>query len=346
MRILVLAALTEATGNAVTAQRIASQLELLHDVILADANQCTQVSLCSLVQTHGIEMAIGIHALLAGPFLKNLGIPYALVLGGTDLYEPSHPLHQNQMAQAVASASAVIAFSPENRARAEALWPGIHDRVRCLPQAVDISALDESFSLASYAGLAPDARIVLLPTGIRRVKDPLHAAQAFSHWHLEDPSIHLVVAGAVLEPDYAASAVPTLKSLPGVHYVGALPRPRMLAGMKQAQAVLNTSLSEGMCGAVLEAMALGTPVVARHNAGNASIVQHRRNGMLYASPDQAVDCVNALMKSSDLKEQLRVAALQNVLQRHSVFAEREALNWIVFTTRGLPLQVKDRVMAL
>ena len=51
----------------------------------------------------------------------------------------------------------------------------------------------------------------------------------------------------------------------------ALPRLLLLRVMAQADIVLNTSLSEGMAGSVLEAMALGAPLLLRDNSGNRSV---------------------------------------------------------------------------
>jgi glycosyltransferase involved in cell wall biosynthesis len=41
-----------------------------------------------------------------------------------------------------------------------------------------------------------------------------------------------------------------------------------------ATAVVNSSISEGICGVLLESMALRVPVLARGNAGNQALVQH------------------------------------------------------------------------
>jgi glycosyltransferase involved in cell wall biosynthesis len=334
MNVLVLAALTDATGNAVTARRLASQLEKSHRVILVDSISASLESLRELVSSEKIDAALGVHALLAGPFLRALGLPYVLVFGGTDLYEPMHELHQNQMARAVAAASALVAFSPENLARAEWMWPSAQGRVHCLPQAVDVPAELEDYDLRSELGLAADARIALLPTGIRRVKDPLHVAQAFSDWHREDPRVHLVIAGAVLELDYAEPALETLTALPGVHYLPPLPRSKMLAAMRRADLVLNTSLSEGMCGSVLEAMALRTPVIARRNAGNESLIVHGHTGLLYDSPDECVQWARALLNSALLSARLARTASRHVSERHSPRAEEQAFAGLVAELKG------------
>lgn len=55
--------------------------------------------------------------------------------------------------------------------------------------------------------------------------------------------------------------------------------------MKDATCVLNCSLSEGQCGAILEAMTMGTLVLARAIEGNACVIEHMHTGLLFATPE-------------------------------------------------------------
>jgi glycosyltransferase involved in cell wall biosynthesis len=332
--VLVLAALTDATGNAVTATRIAKHLEGRYDVTLVDANTASARSLREIVEKSHVRAAVGVHALLAGPFLRALDVPYALVFGGTDLYEETHELQSSQMSRAVAHASTLLAFSPENRARAEWMWPAVAGRVRLLPQAVELPPPAPNFSLRARLGLGPKDVVVLLPTGIRKVKDPLHTVEALSVWHALSPNVHLVVVGAVIEADYAEVALAEMTERPGIHYVSALSRPELLAAMAEADVVLNSSLSEGMCGTVLEAMALGTPVVARRNAGNESVVVHGHTGLLYDSLNELVHWVSAMARSSELRARIARTAKARIETHHSPSHEREAYLEIASTVVG------------
>jgi hypothetical protein len=322
VHLLVLAALTDATGNAITARRLAGHLAAAHRVTLVDATTATGPALRALVEREGIDAALGVHALLAGAFLPGLGVPYALVFGGTDLYEPVHELQQRQMAAAVARAVELVAFSAENQGRAEWMWPAATGRVRLVPQAVTGPPPETGFSLRARLGLSASDVLAVLPTGIRRVKDPVHAVDALAVWHALDPRVHLAVVGAVLEPDYAAEALDVLSERAGIYYVSALPRARLLAAIAEADVVLNTSLSEGMCGTLLEAMHAGTAVVARRNAGNESLVVHGHTGLLYDAPAELVHWIGALHASRELKERLVRAARAYVESAHGV--EREA----------------------
>jgi len=78
-----------------------------------------------------------------------------------------------------------------------------------------------------------------------------------------------------------------------VRYVGALPRAQLHEAMRMAAMVLNTSESEGQCNSLLEAMLAGTPIVARANLGNTSLLVapgtvHQRYGLLGTTPTELV----------------------------------------------------------
>jgi glycosyltransferase involved in cell wall biosynthesis len=63
-----------------------------------------------------------------------------------------------------------------------------------------------------------------------------------------------------------------------------------------------------MCNCILEAMAAGTPVVARDIPGNAALIEHRVNGLLYNSPADCVECCKLLLKARTATDGGGVAA--------------------------------------
>jgi glycosyltransferase involved in cell wall biosynthesis len=91
----------------------------------------------------------------------------------------------------------------------------------------------------------------------------------------------------------------------------------MLAAIAEADVVLNTSLSEGMCGVVLEAMLLGTPVIARRNAGNQSVIVHGHTGLLYDEPAEMIEWGRALTLSAELRHRIARTAKARILSAHS-----------------------------
>ena len=92
--------------------------------------------------------------------------------------------------------------------------------------------------------------------------------------------------------------------------------------MAEAVAVLNSSKSEGMCNSLLEAMLIGTPVLARANAGNVALLRHLETGLLYESAEECVRLAQQLLADDALSSRLAAAAAAHVRDQHS--AQREA----------------------
>ena len=108
-----------------------------------------------------------------------------------------------------------------------------------------------------------------------------------------------------------------------VAFAGSLPQEQLHLAMREATAVLNTSTSEGMCNSLLEAMLVGTPVVARANGGNAALVAHGATGLLFESAAEAVAQARRLLDEPGLAAQLVRAAGEHVRRAHSTDAETE-----------------------
>ena len=175
-------------------------------------------------------------------------------------------------------------------------------------------------------------KLIVLPAGLRPVKDVLFAAAAISDWHVRDPSVRLVIFGDAVDQDYAATVKTAVDRLPGVWLVPALPQHEFYAVLQSADLLLNTSESEGMCGSILEAMALGTPVAARNVPGNAAVVTHNETGLLFATADECVVSAAALFADAEQTTAIVGKAAGMVAALHSPAAEQAAYREIVATT--------------
>jgi glycosyltransferase involved in cell wall biosynthesis len=89
-----------------------------------------------------------------------------------------------------------------------------------------------------------------------------------------------------------------LKQLESVNsnfkYIGGLDKDVTLHLIRQSWAYLNTSVNEGMCLALLEAMKLRVPVLARHNMGNSSIIKNKLNGLLFSDQMDLIKSIRFL----------------------------------------------------
>jgi glycosyltransferase involved in cell wall biosynthesis len=96
--------------------------------------------------------------------------------------------------------------------------------------------------------------------------------------HLVDSEFQLIIIGDGADGSLA-DAIRSSCSHSKVTLIGNQPTDHVHAVMRTGFAYLNTSINEGMCLAILEAMALGLPVIARRNIGNVSIVKDGRTGL-------------------------------------------------------------------
>jgi len=149
-------------------------------------------------------------------------------------------------------------------------------RVRVVPNGVDLSRidrvvapaeLDTARALAGWRPWRPTVGVVAR----RKDHDVLLRALAL----LEEP-LTLVLLGVA--PDHDLS---TLAAAAPQHEVHCIPfRPDVLPFYRLFDVVVLPSRAEGLSQALLEAMALGLPVVASRAGGNLDLVSHELDGLL------------------------------------------------------------------
>jgi glycosyltransferase involved in cell wall biosynthesis len=100
----------------------------------------------------------------------------------------------------------------------------------------------------------------------------------------------------------------------GVEFLGPLPRDRVLGLLKAADAAILTSAWENFPHGVVEALAVGTPVIATRTGGVAEIVQDGVNGLLVDPGDAAAfaGAVRRYLGDPELQARLRAAAVPSV----------------------------------
>ncbi|NXU37415.1 GL1D1 protein, partial [Drymodes brunneopygia] len=214
-------------------------------------------------------------------------IPFGIIFGGTDVNEDVKCQEKRQVMGAVLEeARFAVAFTVEMKELAAAQWPDARKKIHVQSQGIK-TAPSETFDWCRFlqnAGIPADTdslHLFLLVCGMRRVKDPLYLAEAFSEWHRKDPSVHLGIIGPAVRCLLLFFFFPRA---PGVHVLQELPQQELQAAVSRSCALVNSSLSEGMSAAILEAMDLNIPVLARNIPGNAAIIKHRETGLLFSTP--------------------------------------------------------------
>ncbi|XP_075689536.1 glycosyltransferase 1 domain-containing protein 1 isoform X3 [Rhinoderma darwinii] len=318
MRILFLACLRANTGNSTTADRIKSHLEAAgHECELRDSAglQCP-LEVAKLVSQRKFDAGLAIHVYKAGRFLLANRIPFGVIFGGTDINEDVKNEEKYRVMRAVLEdARFAVAFTNKMKKVAEKLWPQAISKIHIQPQGM--------------LQIPGKTHIFLLICGLRRVKDPLYLVEAFAEWHERESSICLAIIGPMVDPLFTNEVKVQLHNVDGVHLIEEIPQADLQALIKRSFAVVNSSLSEGMSAAILEAMDLEVPVLARNIPGNAAIIRHEHTGLLFSNPKEFVKLAKRLMSEPDLKRKITNNAKNYISAHHSWELERKTYQNLV-----------------
>jgi len=140
----------------------------------------------------------------------------------------------------------------------------------------------------------------------------------------ELPGVRLVIAGDGPERARLESEAPD-----GVSFLGPLPRAQVLGLLRDADAAILTSAWENFPHGVVEALAVGTPVIATRTGGVAEIVRDGENGLLVEPGDAAAfaAAVRRFLDDEQLRARLRAAAVSSVAayDADAVYGRLEAI---------------------
>ena len=128
--------------------------------------------------------------------------------------------------------------------------------------------------------------------------------------------VSLVIAGEGDEAPALERRAAELGLGERVRFLGPQPRERVLELFRAADAALLSSSWENFPHTVVEALAVGTPVLATATGGVSEVVRHERNGLLVepGNPAALADAVRRFFADEGLRERLRAEAAQSVAE--------------------------------
>jgi len=254
-------------------------------------------------------------------FRKNLSAPWIITLTGTDyntwcnIAEPAAHIKESLI-----SADTLLVFHDEALRSLCTSLPQIRSKISVVKQGVAcLKTAHDTISVREKHGIDPDQTLFLMVSGIRPVKNIGCALKAFFELERETPNIKLLLAGPIIDREEADRVLKLGKQLSCFSYLGELPYPEVRALMKASNVFLNTSLHEGMSGAMLEAMVEGLPVLASSTTGNRSLVHDSLNGLLFPVNEHQ-SLAQAAMKlifDLSLREKMGKASKDLVVRNHS-----------------------------
>jgi glycosyltransferase involved in cell wall biosynthesis len=273
LRVLILTptAFPSLTGNAITAERWRRSHEKQGlTVKVAAAQYLDAENLSKEIQDFRPDIIHGHHAFKTGKLLithhdtaASNGIPFVISCAGTDINHDL-ALHEKKktILEVFRTARATITQSKDIALKLKDQPNGFHNRVMYVPKSL-MWLGDTSFDLREAAGCEPHHILFFLPAGIRPVKGNIECLMAVNEVHKLRPSIKVVFAGPVIDPEYASLFLQILKQHSDFACrIPAIPPEAMRAAYRGADVVLNTSFSEGFSNVLLEAMASIKPILA------------------------------------------------------------------------------------
>lgn len=279
-----------------------------------------------------IEAVDVIHILHATRFLawakENMFVlerPYIITMGGTDINLDLQGVISEDMMHLLNNAAYITVFTPDAKQKVEGLnidWLG---KVRVIPQSAwlpwDIGKPKQT-----------DYPAILLPAGLRPVKDVLHVLPALDELIDLYPRLKFTILGANLDSSVYQQVLEASQTRPWLHYAGVVPFEVMTHWYEEANIIMNTSISEGQSLAVMEALAIGRPVIARKNAANEEIIKHNETGWIYDSMQEFKEALHNIMNDPFHRGQVIQTAREWIKQHCS--PAQEASHYIELYKRA------------
>jgi len=272
-------------------------------------------------------------ALLYGHFGEPQGCTWSFTMHGPTEFDNVRPF---RLAEKVAAASFVACISDFARSQLMKLVPSEHWHklavVRC---GVDTT----QFRASAERSVQEDDRLTILSIG-RLVPDKGHGVLLSALSSLPSNAttrLRLVIAGdgperAPLERA-AARLSPDL-----VTFLGAVGQDRLVSLYQQADMFCLPSFAEGLPGVLMEAMAMGLPVIATRIMGIPEIVEDGVSGRLVA-PGRADALAGALLEllaDPELRSSMGKAGRRRVEQEYDIRRSASALAQLYRASLGTP----------
>jgi L-malate glycosyltransferase len=215
--------------------------------------------------------------------------------------------------------SRVIAVSEELAARIRPLYG--HSVVQVIPNGVDFSRTQIELSVdkaKAELGFMPDTPVVAFVGRLEPVKRPDLFIATAAQIIAQLPSVRFIMVGDGKQRTAVDAQVSSLQLADRIQLVGH--RRDVLELLRASDVLLIPSDHEGLPMVLLEALALGTVVVARAVGGLCEVIENGRNGVLVESgtaADLAGAVVQVLRMSAVNREHLSAAGRRTVAGRYS-----------------------------
>ena len=323
MKVLILTptCLPDLTGNAMTADRL--RFGLCKEGIEVEVITSGSHNLPSKIESFRPDIIHALHARKSGvtamAHSRRLKTPYLVTITGTDLYLDLLDSNRNDASLVLQEAGAVIVYSECTLKRLISELPATSAKVRVIKKAIHFNETGDKKISPSKNGA------FLLPSGVRPVKATPFAIAPLERLRQDFPDISLTVAGPRLDDaewelfcrksegkDWIRHLTVSHDEMPGLY--------------GEADIVLNTSISEGLSNAVLEAMYFGRPILASDCEGNMAAFAEGEEGLFYkgGNEEDFTKKARRLLNEPELKLELGRKGREKILRDQNPATEINA----------------------
>lgn len=308
-------------GNTVTVQRITEGIEKLgvETEIISMTDDTTRTSLSVADIVHGF------HAYQFYKFKEQFEIKiknFVITLTGTDL---NHDLFdkdkRDDVLLCLTEAKAIHVFGKEAKCTLLNECPYLESKIFVIHQGTN------EFPEMTLGPIKDQGTFLfVLPAGIRKVKNIPVAIEMLNTLHNKFANLRLWLVGPIIEEEEGKVVKDLVaKNKEWITYIGQVDHSHMGSIYNQADAILNTSHSEGQSSAILEGMGNGLPVLVSNNHGNRSIVSNGETGFVYNTANHFLDYAEQIMNNPKLRMQLGESAKAYISATHSSIYEANQL---------------------
>jgi len=318
--------LPQINGNTTTVERLV--IGLKNKKILTKVIDLSTIKnnkkILKIIKKFYPDIILGIHAFKSGVIAleisRKLKKPLVMIVSGTDAnHDLLNKERRKKIVNVLTNSQKIIVFHKSIKFKVIQNLPSSKNRIRIIKQSVRLER--KKFDLRKKLKLSKNDFVFLLPAGIRKIKYQNFCIDGFKRIHSKYNNVKVVIAGPVLEKDFAHSFFNKIKNLKWIYYLDKIPHDSMFYAMKSADVVMNTSISEGgMSNGVLEAMYVGKPVLASNIGGNSSIIKNNFNGLLFNSKRDFFKKAEQLIKDKKLRDRLGKKS-KEILRKNFSFKE-------------------------
>jgi glycosyltransferase involved in cell wall biosynthesis len=224
-------------------------------------------------------------------------------------------------------ADRIVAVSHSQKERLVRLWIS--------PQ--KIAVVHNAIELDRFSGIAPaslkqrfnfpsDSIVIVAGGRFSQEKGQRDLVDAAARAIRKNPRIRVVMFGHGPDFDLILSQIRALGLQDSILCPG---HERNLLGyLKSADMLVNPSLSEGLPNIILEAMALGVPVVATAVGGVPELIQHESNGLLVPAKDpiELSDAILQMAGAAETRSKFRDAAFETLARSFTFKGQLDSLS--------------------